>query len=212
MRIFLLKTYKRSHWILSSLVVNKLPVTIKSNLKFKKRFPITAMNFYLVKKKINILSFKFECLPISLYRALLIKEIYIAAMTIQPRLLNPHIFNGLFINRVTCPSVPPAKLQSPDFSPGWFRVEMKWWRNPKQIAMHPLVPSSAGSRAFRPGNTLSPDWTGKIPSSYLEHPAQHGCYVARSGATLYQRIQFELFCWNKFYLRFMVTILNELPK
>lgn len=51
------------------------------------------MNFYLVKKKINILSFKFECLPISLYRALLIKEIYIAAMTIQPQLLNPHIFN-----------------------------------------------------------------------------------------------------------------------
>lgn len=51
------------------------------------------MNFYLVKKKINILSFKFECLPISLYRALLIKEIYIAAMTIQPRLLNSHIFN-----------------------------------------------------------------------------------------------------------------------
>lgn len=82
-------------WIasISNNLVNKLPVTIKSNLNLKKRFPTKAMNFYLVKKKINILSFKFECLPISLYRALLIKEIYIAAMTIQPRLLNPHIFN-----------------------------------------------------------------------------------------------------------------------
>lgn len=167
------------------------------------------MNFYLVKKKINILSFKFECFPISLYRALLIKEITVHSCHDHraPTFKSTH-FLSLFINRVTCPSVPPAKLQSPDFSPGWFRVEMKWWRNPKQIAMHPLVPSSAGSRAFRPGNTLSPDWTGKIPSSDLEHPEQHGCSVARTGATLYQRIQFELFCWNKFYLRFMGTVLN----
>lgn len=171
------------------------------------------MNFYLVKKKINILSFKFECFPISLYRALLIKEITVHSCHDHraPTFKSTH-FLSLFINRVTCPSVPPAKLQSPDFSPGWFQVEMKWWRNPKQIKRHPLVPSSAGSRAFRPGNTLSPDWTGKIPSSDLEHPEQHGCSVARTGATLYQRIQFELFCWNKFYLRFMVTILNELPK
>lgn len=63
-------------------MVNKLFVIIKFNLNFKKRFFIIVMNFYLVKKKINILFFKFECLFISLYRVLFIKEIYIVVMII----------------------------------------------------------------------------------------------------------------------------------